>query len=86
MGSSTTLSRILTAGAVAAAVTLGLGSATAHAAGACSDTSVLVKGAFGEARFSVELADDPAERAQGLMHRESIKQACVLDEEYNDST
>ncbi|WP_424432652.1 DUF192 domain-containing protein [Planktotalea sp.] len=36
----------------------------------CSDGNVLVKGSFGEARFTVELADEPAERSQGLMHRE----------------
>ncbi len=39
---------------------------------ACSDTSVQIRGAFGQARFSVEVADDNRERAQGLMHREHL--------------
>lgn len=38
-------------------------------AGTCSDSAVFLKGDWGEARFSVEIADDPEERAQGLMHR-----------------
>jgi len=43
----------------------------AAAAGAqtCSDNAVFLKGDWGEARFSVEIADDAEERAQGLMHR-----------------
>lgn len=35
----------------------------------CRNDSVWIRGAFGEARFSVEIADDPRERALGLMHR-----------------
>ncbi|MEM9010732.1 MAG: DUF192 domain-containing protein [Pseudomonadota bacterium] len=42
------------------------------AAAACSGDEVLLRGPGGEARFSVEVADDPAERARGLMGRESI--------------
>lgn len=38
----------------------------------CSETSVYIKGQFGQARFSVEIADDESERATGLMHRESL--------------
>ena len=35
----------------------------------CAQNSVYVRGDFGAARFSVEIADDAEERAQGLMHR-----------------
>ncbi len=39
---------------------------------ACSDTSVELRGDFGSARFSVEVADDGPERNLGLMNRESM--------------
>lgn len=42
------------------------------AAAACSDTSVALRGDWGQARFSVEIADDVGERAQGLMFRKSM--------------
>jgi len=42
----------------------------AHAA--CSADHVTVKGDFGQARFQIELADDPEERAQGLMFVEQM--------------
>lgn len=35
----------------------------------CSDTRVDLRGDWGMARFSVELADEPDERATGLMNR-----------------
>ena len=38
----------------------------------CSDHTVLIRGNFGTARFFVEVADSSAERARGLMHRESL--------------
>ena len=38
----------------------------------CSEDQVFLRGDWGEARFSIELADDDAERARGLMHRESL--------------
>ena len=38
----------------------------------CRDDTVHLRGDWGTARFTVEIADDPAERAQGLMHRESM--------------
>lgn len=41
----------------------------AQAEDACSDDSLLIRGDFGQARFSVEVADTEAERAQGLMNR-----------------
>ncbi len=38
----------------------------------CSSDQVDLRGDFGTARFTVEIADDDAERAQGLMFRESL--------------
>jgi uncharacterized membrane protein (UPF0127 family) len=40
-----------------------------QASAACRQDAVLLRGDWGSARFSVEIADDPAEQAQGLMHR-----------------
>nr|WP_227420750.1 DUF192 domain-containing protein [Roseitranquillus sediminis] len=42
------------------------------AAAACDPGRVELRGDWGVASFGVEIADDPAERAQGLMHRESL--------------
>jgi uncharacterized membrane protein (UPF0127 family) len=55
----------------AATFTFGLLAASAASA-ACSETAVDLRGDFGTARFNVEIADDPAERAQGLMNRPSM--------------
>lgn len=55
----------------AATFTLGLLAASAASA-ACTETAVELRGDFGTARFNVEIADDPAERAQGLMNRPSM--------------
>lgn len=38
----------------------------------CAEDITTVRGDFGEARFSIELADEPDERAQGLMFVESM--------------
>nr|WP_256500450.1 DUF192 domain-containing protein [Limimaricola litoreus] len=38
----------------------------------CAPDRVTVTGDWGQAGFSVELADDAAERARGLMHREEM--------------
>ena len=38
----------------------------------CRADSVSLRGDWGKARFSVEVADDTAERAKGLMHRRSL--------------
>lgn len=40
----------------------------------CHPYQVDLRGDWGQAQFTVELADDDAERAQGLMHRESLPQ------------
>jgi uncharacterized membrane protein (UPF0127 family) len=39
---------------------------------ACTPDVVDIRGTFGQARFSVEVADTGEERAQGLMFRESL--------------
>lgn len=46
--------------------------AAGGAQAACRDDSAELRGPFGSARFTVELADTPAERAQGLMFRDSL--------------
>ena len=38
----------------------------------CAVERVDLRGDWGMARFSVEVADDPRERSQGLMHRDSM--------------
>lgn len=38
----------------------------------CDPAQVQLRGPFGQAQFSVELADDADERAQGLMFREEL--------------
>ncbi len=38
----------------------------------CRDDRVTIRGGFGEARFAVQVADDAAERAQGLMNVERL--------------
>ena len=59
----------MTARLVALAAFLAL---SGKAAAGCDPGRVDLRGDFGTARFSVEVADDPRERAQGLMHRESM--------------
>ena len=44
----------------------------AQAAQGCSEDAVDLRGDWGRARFAVEIADDPAERAQGLMFVETM--------------
>ncbi len=38
----------------------------------CTPSHADLRGDWGQMRFAVEIADDPAERAQGLMFRESM--------------
>lgn len=52
--------------------------ATAAMAESCSPGAVDIRGPFGTAHFSVEIADDPAERAQGLMYRQSLPAAAGM--------
>ena len=65
-------SRGLSAAAIAGAVLAGVLTASSAMAGACRDNAVSLRGAWGTARFSVEIADDHAERAKGLMYREEL--------------
>ena len=51
---------------------------SADAEATCSESHVAVKGGFGEARFTIELADEPNERAQGLMHREVMARSAGM--------
>ncbi|WP_420915807.1 DUF192 domain-containing protein [Oceaniglobus indicus] len=44
----------------------------APVAAACRADVAELRGDWGKARFAVEVADDDAERAQGLMHREKM--------------
>src|SRR6056297_3680782 len=44
----------------------------------CRQDQVNLRGSWGEARFSVEVADDDAERAQGLMYRESMAKSAGM--------
>lgn len=47
-------------------------------AGECREDQVLLRGDWGQARFVIELADDPEERATGLMHRETLPQSAGM--------
>jgi len=49
-------------------LSLGLMSAATDASALCADDRVTVLGGFGRANFTVDVADDNAERAQGLMN------------------
>ncbi len=49
-----------------------------QAVAACSETSVSLRGDWGQARFTVEIADDAQERAQGLMHRTEMAQSAGM--------
>ncbi len=50
----------------------GLGGAGAVAAQDCAPDRLDIRGDWGTARFGVEIADEPAEQAQGLMFRETL--------------
>ena len=44
----------------------------------CREDTVYLKGDFGQARFSVEIADDDEERSLGLMHRTEMASAAGM--------
>ncbi|MDH2325940.1 DUF192 domain-containing protein [Cereibacter sp. SYSU M97828] len=44
----------------------------------CRPDTVELRGDAGTARFTVEIADDAAERARGLMHRESMPRSAGM--------
>ena len=73
MGSSSTArARGLIIGALAA-----LAASTGLAA-ECRLDEVMLRWPGGQARFAVEVADDAAERSQGLMHREKMAQSAGM--------
>ncbi len=53
-------------------------SAGSAAAAPCRDDVVELRGDWGRARFNVELADDAAERAQGLMDRPEMARSAGM--------
>ncbi|RME14601.1 MAG: DUF192 domain-containing protein [Alphaproteobacteria bacterium] len=64
------------AGALALVTALGPAVARAEgAAEACAPERVDIRGPWGTARFSVEIADDDAERQRGLMFRDHLAAA-----------
>ena len=44
----------------------------------CSETTVDLRGTWGQARFSVEIADTDETRAMGLMHRERMARSAGM--------
>jgi uncharacterized protein len=64
--------RAMKLGRLSVAVFASLFMVSAAAAGVCRDDSVSLRGEWGTARFSVEIADDQAERSRGLMYRKSL--------------
>lgn len=59
----------------AALALLALSGAAQAEAGGCAPDRLDIRGDWGEARFSVEIADTPQSQAQGLMFRESLPAA-----------
>lgn len=54
------------------ALALALSLTATAALAVCEETRADLRGDWGTARFTVELADEPDERSQGLMFRESM--------------
>ena len=48
------------------------------AAAGCSDGKLELRGPWGQAQFSVEVADSPDERAQGLMFRDHLPRSAGM--------
>lgn len=48
------------------------------ASAACTDAQIELRGDWGQARFSVDVADDAAKRSQGLMNVESMAQSAGM--------
>ena len=53
-------------------------SASVAVAGECRDDQVLLRGDWGQARFTIELADDDAERNHGLMFRDELPKSAGM--------
>ncbi|QDC11566.1 DUF192 domain-containing protein [Oceanicola sp. D3] len=56
----------------------GAGEALVTPAPGCEMDEVRLRWGEGQARFSVEIADDAAERSQGLMHRKSMARSAGM--------
>jgi hypothetical protein len=56
----------------ASILAFGLAIAAQGAAAACADDRVTISGDWGQATFTVDIADTPAERSQGLMFVEDM--------------
>lgn len=70
--------RRATAGLIAGAIAVAaLAGATAEAE-QCAPGKLELRGPWGQAQFSVEVADDPAERGRGLMFRESLPRSAGM--------
>ncbi len=50
----------------------------AQAQADCRENTVHLRGPWGQARFTVEIADTPESRATGLMHRESLPRSAGM--------
>ncbi len=59
--------------------------AATAAGAACREDTVTLRGDFGEARFTVEVADDAAERARGLMFVEEMPRSRGMLFVYEDA-
>ncbi len=75
MGSSITRSSSIWRRAV---VILGAALCATPVAAGCRDDQVELRWTDGQARFSVEVADDDAERGRGLMFRESLPRSAGM--------
>ena len=75
-GSARRFHRPLTGGALIVAVLAALCGPVAAAA--CRDDTVELKGDWGSARFTVEIADDPDAQARGLMFRTELPLAAGM--------
>lgn len=63
---------------IALAVFSCLTASASLAEAACRDDLIQLKGSWGQAQFRVEVADEPAERQQGLMFRQSMPQGAGM--------
>lgn len=63
---------------IALAVFSCLTASTSVAEAACREDLIQLKGPWGQAQFRVEVADEPAERQQGLMFRKSMPQGAGM--------
>lgn len=73
---STVTRRAVAAGLVAFAILAG--SVGGAQAADCRPDEVFLRGAFGQVRFSVEIADTMGERSRGLMFRESMPKSHAM--------